>query len=169
MFRLVVLHLLVLFLALPTSTVAMNWFDEYIPRKELLEPVIIFDVNLLDQSPQAKVFEFKYPGRYRVDLSIRHTKANMPPRTDLSDRVFSLRGSLDIRNSQGVIFNSSFNKEVKSNNTGVKLMVFELDDKYLSGEKVFSVSFYEIGQDISQYFESVQIYVRKELKHSIFD
>lgn len=172
MFRLTILYLLMFFLNLPTGTMAMGWFNEHIPRKELVTPIIDFEVSLLEKSPQARAFKFIYAGEYSAKLIMYGTKANQPPRAkSLAVRDFSLRGIVEIRNSNGVFFSSPFKTIVGSTQTGAYLMSFEVDKKYVDEESVFSVSFDLDDQDILLYFDldKTRLYVRKELKHSFFD
>ena len=172
MFWRIFIYLVVFFFNFTSMALAMDWLNERIPRKELVTPVVSFKVDLLENSQQTENIKFKYPGQYSVNLIMYGTKANQPPRADsLATRDFSLQGLVEIENSRGVFYRSPFDIIFGSNKTGAYLMSFELDRQHVDEESVFRIRFDSTNQELPKYFEvnKTQLYVRKELKKSIFD
>ena len=170
MFRQFVICSLMIF---SSVAMAMSLFNETVPRKELMMPVIDLNVSLLERSSQSNTFKFKYSGFYSVNLVLFGTKQNEPPRAGdfLVARDFSLKGTIEIGNSDGVFITSPFKAIVASNQTGAYLIEFDVDKKDLDQEYIFSIRFDVTDQDMPLYFnlDKTRLYVRKHLKNSIFD
>ena len=156
-------------LFLSTATMAMSIFtDESIPTKEKLMPVVRMKVDLLDSDYQTSKFQFETKGRYRVGLVLWQSEDNMPPRK-IQDRSFIIEGVVELLSGDKVIYESSFKEEIKSIHAGMKLTYIEVDKKLIEEANGFRVKFSNTDREFDKYFESVDLSLRRKLKHSIYD
>lgn len=166
------IYLVAMFLSLTNTANAMDWFNERVPTKKLVTPVISFNVDPSDKQRKSQTFQFKYKGQYSVNLILYGTDANQPPRAGgLPPKEFSLRGAIEVENSDGVFISSPFDTVFGSSQTGAYLISFEIDEDKIDKKSIFQIEFEAINKDLVKYFklDETQLYVRKELRESIFD
>lgn len=157
-----------------SSSYSMAWFNERIPRKALLEPVLRMSLDPGSSEAQTKVMKFKYAGRYSGNLLFRRASgAGLPVGEEGGIReieYFDLKGRVEIRGRDGnLLMMREFEEKVFKNDAGLRLFQFETDEVGMKGDKVFSIQFERVDAEFSAYFSSTELYVRKELKHSLFD
>lgn len=160
---------LVCLLLLSIAATAMSIFtDESIPTKEKLLPVVRMEVDLLNNDYQISQFHFESKGLYRVGLVLWQTEDNMPPRK-IQDRSFIIEGVVELHSGDKVIFEYPFKEEIKSFHTGAKLTYIEVDKKLVEESDGFRVKFSNTDKELGKYFKSVDLSMRRKLKHSIYD
>ena len=154
-------------LILAVSVFAMTGCNqEYLPSEKLLHPVLSLKLNLIEQSKYEESIEFLYSGRYISKLILRHTELNKPPRNDLDKRQFLLKGQIRLADSEELIYMENFEVTIEEYNAGMDLLQFEIQDK---GKKLFYIEFEDIDPRFEEYFSDTELYVQRQLKHSIFD
>lgn len=138
-------------------------FNETIPTKEKLESIIKIPID--NEVGIEADFNFEYPGRYVVYLVLRQKNF-----TTNEPEKFKLQGVVEVVNEAGdFLHQSKFDVLAASNNTGLTLDKFEVNKKDISGVKQFKIKFGEGLKVANSYFSSIELHVKKELKHSIFD
>lgn len=142
--------------------------NEYIPTQETLTPVLHMEVDILSDEEQKGILDFRSPGRHKVDLFIRHTEINKSPKQEIESRQFILKGKVEIREFDKVIYISDFEININSIDTAVYLLEFEIDD-IDEDRKTFIVQFEDSDDELSRYFSTVNLQIQRKLKYSLFD
>jgi hypothetical protein len=158
----------VLFLGVIASVQCKELVNEVFPRRALVTPVLVMDVNLGTEESQEQPFYFSYSGRYSVNaqLKLRHGPQGMPAET----RKFVLAGSAEILNDEerSVALKRDFERSVLEYEVGTELFEFNTDEVGLEGPKTFRVAV-RIAPEFREHYSNMKVFIKKEMKYPILD
>ena len=142
--------------------------DEYIPRKEVITPVLQMNVDLGSSERQSEVFSVESPGRYSVNarLELRHG----PQGTVVDDAKLRLAGSASISPVRGAgeTWSRDFEMDLTAAEIGAQLFNIQMDDPNVGTEQRFTISL-RISPEFREHYSAMRVFIRRELKHPILD
>jgi hypothetical protein len=143
-----------------------GWLDEYIPRKEVVTPVLQMNVDLGSSEAQSGVFSVESPGRYSVNarLELRHG----PRGTVVDAAKFRLAGTASISPIRGTgeTWNQNFEMDLTAAEIGAQLFEIEMDDPNVGTEQRFRISL-RVSPEFREHYSAMRVFIRRELKHPI--
>jgi len=147
---------------------ASGWWREFFPTKDVVTPVVQFTVDFYSELIQSSDVSLRYPGTYSVNVMIRHTESNSPPRSEREVKETILRGRIELLGKSGVMYREIFEKKVRTNVVDIMIADLEISDNFKEVER-FSIIFEEVSDDLKNFFYNGEVYVRRDLKNSIFE
>lgn len=166
--RLILVGTIVLCLGAVATVQCRELVNEVFPRRALVTPVLVMDVDLGTSEPQSEWFSLKYSGRYSVNasLKLRHGPQGMPA----DAKTFVLTGEAEILDQDGesVLVGRAFERALLEYEVGAKLFDFDADEVGLKGKKLFRIAL-RVEPAFQQHYSSMTVYIRKEMKYPIVD
>lgn len=142
--------------------------EEYIPRREVVTPVLNMNVDLSSPEVQSETFSVDSPGRYSVNarLELRHG----PQGNVASDTRFGLAGTVTISPVQetGETWIRDFELELTPAEIGGQLFTIEIEEPNVGTQHRFTIST-EVSPAFREHYSAMRVFVRRELKHPILD
>jgi hypothetical protein len=166
--KLILVGAAVLFLGAITSVQYKELVNEVFPRRAVVTPALVMDVNLGTDESQEQPFAFSYSGRYSVNaqLKLRHGPQGMPAEA----RKFVLAGSAEIFNEEErrVALKKDFERTLLEYEVGADLFEFDTDEVGLEGRKTFRIAV-RVRPEFREHYSDMKVFVKKEMKYPILD
>lgn len=141
-------------------------FDEIIPRRQVVTPVLVMPIDLRRTESHSSAFEL---GRGRYSVNVQMKLRHGPQSSHATDRGLSFRGTAAIVDSETHIkLRHDFDVALDAYEVQAKLFEFEANDVGRHGEKTFRISV-DAEPDFLENYSEVTLFIKRELRYRILD
>ena len=165
--RLVALGGVVVVIAVVAIACCSGIVNEIIPRRAVVTPVLVMEIDLGSKEPQSRSFSFEYAGRYSVnaEFELRHG----PQGARAEHEEFRLAGAAEILDAGGESrLERSFERSLLDEEVRAKLFEFDTDEVGREGEKLFRLAV-KVDPEFREHYSEMTVFIRKEMKYPIVD
>lgn len=159
---------LVLFIGASAIVQCGRLANEIFPRRTLVTPVLVMDVDLSETESQDQPFSLKYSGRHsvRAQLRLRDGPAGM----SAEPRKFVLAGRVEILDEEegGSPLVREFRRALVEYEVGTELFAFDAAEVGLNRLRMFRITV-QVAPDFRGHYSEMKVFIKKELKYPILD